>query len=126
MAAARKDLITFIIEPNKRLIKPYSYLPDSYNVIRLQTIELALWELGGTKPDLVFLSASFSALKTVKFLEAFKNFCQSELMPLIMVIDFSHRLNFVPGTSWGNKIAVLDSLASPKELFSTLSRVLRS
>lgn len=124
--AARTSLTILIVEPNKKLVLPYDHLPDSYKVTRTASIELALSKLSDVNPDLVFLSATFSISKSVKFLEALKNFSQFNLTPLIIVVDFSHPLNFVPGTSWGGKIAVLDSLVSQKELLSTMSRVLKS
>jgi hypothetical protein len=123
---AHRSLTTFVIEPNGKLNFPYGHLPSNYKVVQLATIELALWELANLKPNLVFLSASFPSSKLVKFLEAFKNFCRFELIPLVIIVDLSHRLNFIPGISWGGKIAVLDSFASKRELLSTISRVLKS
>lgn len=124
--SARTNLAVLIVEPNKKLVLPYGYLSGSYRLTRTDSIELALSKLSDVNPDLVFLSATFSISKSVKFLEALKNFSQFNLIPLIIVIDFSHPLNFVPGTSWGGKIAVLDSFVSQKELLSTMSRVLKS
>ena len=121
---SNQDLITIIIEPNSKLPSPYCHLPKNYNVVRFKTIKLALWELVELKPHLVFLSASFSSSTLVRFLEAFKGFTPSQLIPVIMIVDLSHRLNFIPGTSWGGKMAVLDSQASKKELYSALDRVL--
>ena len=118
------DLSILIIEPNKKLTLPYSYLPHSYKVTYITSIELGLAKLNRVNPNLVFLSASFSASKSLKFLESLKNSFKLKLIPLIIIVDLSHRLNFVPGTSWGGKIAVLDSFACKKELLSTLNRVL--
>ncbi len=122
---AQAVLAVLIIEPNRQLVMPYGHLPNSYIVNRFPTVELALVELTNTDPDIVFLSASFSPSKSVRFLEALKNFSKTKLIPLLIVVDLSHRLNFVPGTSWGGKIAVLDSFASKRELYSTLDRVLQ-
>jgi len=124
--SARTNLAILIVEPNKKLALPYEYLAGSYKLTRTDSIELALSKLSDVNPDLVFLSATFSISKSIKFLEALKNFSQFNLIPLIIVVDFSHPLSFVPGTSWGGKIAVLDSFVSQKELFSTMSRVLKS
>ncbi len=115
-----------IIEPNKKLILPYKYLPRSSKITRVSTIEQALRELAEINPKIVFLSASFSASKSLKFLEAFKNSSRNNLIPIIIVVDLSHRVNFVPGISWGGKIAVIDSFASKRELNSTLDRVLKN
>ena len=123
---AQPGLSILIIEPNKKLVMPYGHLLHSFVIFRVPTIELALQKLSPSHPGLVFLSASFSASKSIKFLEAFKNFSQPSLIPLIIIVDLSHRLNFVPGTSWAGKIAVLDSFVSKKELLSTLHRVLQS
>lgn len=114
-----------IVEPNKKLVTPFSYLPDSYKIARLLTVEQALQKLVEVNPSMVFLSASFSTSKSLKLLEALKNFFKDNLVALIILVDLSHRVNFVPGTSWGGKIAVIDSFASKRELRSTLDRVLK-
>ena len=115
-----------IIEPNKKLIIPYNHLPRSYDIFRVSTIDQALLKLAKVNPGIVFLSASFSALKSVSFLESLKNFSEDSLIPVIIVVDLSNRINFVPGTTWGGKIAVIDSCASKRELTSTLDRVLKA
>jgi len=124
--SAQPKLKILIVEPNKNLIVPYSYLPGSFKFVRVYSTQLGLRELTKITPDMVFLSGSFSASKTVRFLEALKNSSRSDLIPLIIVVDLSHRLNFVPGTSWGGKIAIIDSFISKKEFRSTISRVLRT
>ena len=115
-----------IVEPNRKLILLYKYLSHSRKITRVSTVEQALRKLAETNPSIVFLSASFSASKSVRFLGSLKNFSSASLIPIIIVVDLSHRVNFVPGTSWGGKIAVIDSFASKRELASTLDRVLKN
>lgn len=115
-----------IVEPNHSLVEPYCHLPRSYQTFRAASIEQALAKLIDHSPDLVFLSASFAPSKSLLFLEALKNGCLCSLIPLIMVVDLSHRISFLPGTSWGGKFAIIDSSVSQEELYSTLKRVLKA
>ena len=57
-----------VVEPNKKLIIPYKYLPLSCKITRVSTIEQALRNLSETNPKILFLSASFSASKSLKLL----------------------------------------------------------
>lgn len=124
--SAQLKFKVLIIEPNKNLTKPYSYLSKGWFVTRLTTNNLTSNSLKKINPDMVFLSASLPPLKSLKFLETLKDFDDSKLTPLIIVVDLSHRLNFVPGTSWGGRIGVLDSFSSKKEFFATITRILSS
>ena len=114
-----------IVEPNKKLITPYNYLTSLYSISRVSTIDQALLKLTKINPGIIFLSASFSASKSVRFLESLNNFSEGSLIPVVIVVDLSNRINFVPGTTWGGKIAVIDSCASKRELTSTLDRILK-
>lgn len=123
MTARPRNRIAFVIEPNEGLQEPYCFLPEKYFIIRIPTLKLAFWELGGTRPDLVFLSVSFKLVEQVRFLESLKNLARPNFVPLILVIDWSHRLNYLPGLSWGGRIAAVDCHASGKELLALLQRV---
>jgi len=114
-----------IIEPNCKLNLPYDYIPDSYNIVRAPSIEYAVRKLTENNPSIVFMSASFSVAKSIRLLEALKIFSCNSLIPIIIVVDLSNRINFVPGTTWGGKIAVIDSHISQKELYSTMGRVFK-
>lgn len=114
-----------IIEPNNRMGQPYSFLPPYYTITRLSTIENASKAFDYSSPHVAFLSASFSPSKTLRFLEMLKNASTSRLIPLVIVVDLGNRINFVPGTSWGRRIAVVDCFI-PKSLFlATLKRVVQ-
>lgn len=121
----KSALNILIVEPNNHLQAPYTLLLSPHSIIRVSSVELALSKLNTYQPSLVFLSASFSAPKSLKFIAALKNLCHKSLIPLIITIDLSNRLNFVPGISWGGKIAIIDSKISKKEFDSTLNRVLK-
>lgn len=108
------------LEPNDKLLFPYAYMPKGCKVARVSTIKQGIYRLDSLEPDLIFLSASYSLVKSLTFLETLKNVCVDRLIPLIVVIDFGNSINFVPGTNWGGKIAVLTSNSSRQELFYTL------
>lgn len=112
-----------IIEPNKLLQQPYSYIQKSLSVQRVESIQVGMLEISKSKPDIVFLSTSFSISQTVELLTALKNKSQDGLIPLIFVIDLSQKISSVPGTTWGNKLGILCSQSSFNELNSTLDRV---
>ena len=112
-----------IIEPNESLHKPYSFMKDAYESDRCASIESGLSLLAKRSPDIVFLSSSYSISKMLKILEAIKHKSHLTLIPLVIVVDLSNRINNIPGTSWGNKIGIVTSISSVKEYNSTLNRV---
>ncbi|MBP9815771.1 hypothetical protein KBD09_00845 [Candidatus Woesebacteria bacterium] len=115
-----------IVEPNRHLITPYNKFPAYWSIQRSDTIETALKDLRVHNPELIFLSTSFSLTKSIRLLDAIKNFSYSKLIPIIFVVDFSHRISHFPGTSWGGKAGIIHSLSSKDEINSTISRVLNS
>lgn len=114
---------TLIIEPQKALDSPYSYLPSSYNIHRVTSPESGLKYMSTETPDIVFLSTSISTPRILTFLESLKSASYNKLIPLILVIDLSHKLSTVPGTTWGGKLGVVTSISSENELNSTICRV---
>lgn len=118
-----KSLVVFILELNENLSIPYKYLPSDTSVFRTTSIKKALKHLAQITPDVVFLSASYEAEECIGFLEALKNASFNQLIPLIVVVDLSHPINFIPGTTWGGRLAVIDSQANPKELYEILERI---
>lgn len=115
-----------IIEPNDSVIKPYSYLDEIYEYERCTSVEKGLSIMASKYPDILFLSASFSLSKSLKVLESLKHKSAYGLIPLILVVDLSNRLSGIPGTEWGDKIGILSTLSSSKELHSTLDRVMNA
>lgn len=113
-----------IIEPNDALNIPYSYFLSKFEYDRCTSIEKGLQYMAHKYPDILFLSASFSLSKSLKALESLKQKSNLTLIPLILVVDFSNRLNTIPGTTWGDKIGVITSLSSSQEVNSTLHRVM--
>lgn len=113
-----------ILEPNQNLVFPYAFLPPVANLSRLSGFENGLKEIALSQFDLVFLSASFSPAQSLRFLENLKLSSGALLIPLVIIVDLNHRLNTLLGTSWGGRIAVLDSQVSKPEFFLALDRVL--
>lgn len=113
-----------IIEPKSQLLSPYSLFPPHWSIQRSSTIEIAFRDLQRCNPDLVFLSTSFSLTKIIRLLDTIKNLSSIKLIPIIFVVDFSHRISHFPGTTWGGKIGIIHTLSSKAEINSTLARVL--
>lgn len=117
----------FIIEPSEkssRIFDIFSQLyPNTVELIRYQTLNQAEKNLQHLSPALVVVSSSFSPVKTVEFLEHFKNTFVDQLIPLIFVIDFSLPITKIVGTHWGNKVGVLTTLSSKEEVKATLQRL---
>jgi len=113
-----------IIEANQKLKKPYQYLSPAYQTVRLSTIEKAGAIFLNFKPELIFLSCSFSPQQIITFLDCVANECRPHLIPIIFVIDLNHPLNFIPGTHWGQQTAVFSEFTSKHEFYTTLDRLL--
>jgi len=118
-------LTALIIEPNDKLIVPYTYLDDSYSIIRKSSAREGLTALFTNRVDIVFISASFPPNKTLSILETIKNKSKTKLIPVVVVVDFTNRLNFIPGTTWGGKIGVLDSFANEAQFVVVTDRIFR-
>lgn len=114
-----------IAEPNKHLSIPYCYVPSGFRICRTDSIKSALKELSHRVPDIAFISSSFPTHSALILLEAIKNCCLESLIPLIIVIDISNKVNFVPGVNWGGKIAIIDSLCTKKQFDVIFERVLK-
>ena len=112
-----------IIEPNAKLDVPYQFLPSEYHTTRVDSMEKAEAFLLHTVPHLVLLSASFSAERTRKFLLSLKQASYAHLPGLILVVDLSHSVSSVIGTTWGETAAVLCSLSQKKEIVAVLDRL---
>lgn len=122
-----KDSIpTLIIEPSRTISQPYNHIPASYDITRVTTLKTAFEQLLDNMPSLVFLSASFSTHKTLDFMNELKMTSRIKLIPLLMVVDLTNRINIIPGTFWGSKFGIVHSLSSKQEVESTLLRVLQN
>lgn len=102
-----------IIEPNDKLIKPYSYLKN-FSQIRARTVKQAVKALAANKFVFFIISASFSPEKQLLLLDAFKQNFKDQVIPLLVVVDLNQPTSTVLGTNWSNKIALLASNASRK------------
>lgn len=117
-------ITAFIVEPNLNMELPYKQLPNKWQLSKVNTIEKALVYLINSSPDVVFISASFSITKTIRLLESLKNLSSQQLIPIILVVDLSNKISYIPGTSWGGRVGIIHSLSSKQEINSTLNRVL--
>lgn len=122
MSSKNSDTI-LVIEPNELLEFPYLYLDQLGTVQRIPTIGQALKELVWNVPSMVFISASIDPKKVLILLDTLKDASRYTLIPVIIVVDLGKELSSVLGTSWGGKIAVVDSHVSKKDLISTISRI---
>jgi len=121
--SAQKSIL--IIEPNLKQSKPYSLLDQKiFKLTSVSNCLAANAELQKENFDLVFLSCSFSNKKLLSFLESLKQASKKEIIPLILVVDLGQPYSIVPGISWDNKIGLLSSQSSEKELAANLARLL--
>jgi hypothetical protein len=117
--------VALIIEPNPSLATPYMHLPSKFEPVCVPTLEQGIVKLSYIRsPALIFISTSFSASKVVHFLETVKNYSTTRLIPLIFVVDLSHKISSLLGTTWGGKLGIAHTLTSAKELDSILERIL--
>ena len=116
-----------IVEPKPDIAKPYNFLPQDSHTLHLTSVQKATQYLHDKKPDLVIVSASYSPLQIFHLLETLKEQSSSStyLIPLIFSIDLDHKTNFIPGTYWGKKLGIINSLSSKKEVELVLTRVCR-
>lgn len=114
-----------VIDPHQQLSKPYQSLPTDSTIVHVTSTPLATQYLRDRIPSLVIISASFSPSQMLDLLELVKTAVahQRFLVPLIIMVDLHDRINFVPGTHWGQKIGILCSLSSQDEVQAVINRV---
>lgn len=113
-----------ILEPKRALSLPYQHLQNKYQLNRVQTIEAGLKQISKTTPQLIILSASYSASKTLYFLESLKNLSQQRLIPILILVDLNQPVSQILGTSWGEHLAILASNASQSLTLQTVDSLL--
>lgn len=114
-----------IIEPKPELPIPYTFLPQESQTLHLSSIPRATQYLQNKMPDLVIVSASYSPPQVFQLLETLKEYSKTRLYltPLVFSIDLDHKNSFIPGTYWGNKLGIINSLSSKKEVELILTRI---
>lgn len=117
-------LTALVIEPNTQLQVPYKYLDTNYSVHRVSSLRQAHHLLRSIPFDLVLISASLQPLHSLRILEILKEQAKDQLPPVVFVIDFTNRINCLPGTTWLGKIAVVDNFANEDQFVGALDRVL--
>ena len=123
LASSQKSIL--IIEPHLQQRKPYSLLDQKiFKLTMVSNCLVANAELQKENFDLVFLSCSFSNKKLLIFLESLKQASKNKIIPLILVVDLNQPYSIVPGISWDNKISLLSSQSSAKELVASLTKLL--
>ncbi len=115
--------LAVIVEPNISLETPYSHMKSAFTLDRHISVPSALQSIAQNEPAIVCVSASFSPQLCLHLLTAVKNKSQHHLIPLLIVVDLSHKISTIPGTTWGNKLGILTSLSNVNEYNSTLDRV---
>jgi DNA-binding response OmpR family regulator len=109
-------LTALAIEPNEKLTHPYNLLPSHYHITRVSTIAEAEKCIATKIPSIILLNASFSKMEVLSFLEIVQKQLYSSIPKLIFVVDFNNRLNFIPGTNWGETADVISTRTNPKIL----------
>lgn len=117
------DTIVLIVEPNTGLKTPYSFIEGVWDIRRIASIDGAIEATLAKPPELVLLSASFDPSQTVKFLETLREVSVFRIIPLLVIVDLSCRISNVLGTSWGDRIAVIDCNITKKDFLSTIERI---
>lgn len=112
-----------IVEPNAAILEPYSYLPVSLHPLRVENPTDALDVLSTRTPVLCVLSASYPIEQTIVILDALRQSSRTFLIPLVIVVDLSVPVSYIPGTTWGDKVAVIDRFVPPNVFKSTIHRV---
>lgn len=113
-----------IIEPNTDLLYPYKYLPRSYSITRISSVDHSEKPFSTLSPTLILVSASLGPTDQLCILDRVKRHVKKEFPSIIIVVDLQNPLSFIIGTSWAGHLAVIDSHISPQEFFSTLTRVI--
>lgn len=126
MSALKPNTI-LIIEPRKELAQPYAYLPQESQLVHLRSTQKAVQYLQDKKPDLVVISASYSPKLVFHLLEAIKETSSAGqfLIPVVMMVDLEAENSYIPGTRWGEKLGLLYSLSTAKEVEVMLNKVCR-
>jgi hypothetical protein len=116
---------SLIIEPDESVIAPY-HLIKIARQRRVKSLDVAAQILSKPEelPDIIFLSADFSAAQCVEFLEFVKERITHKLIPLCIVINLRYPVSYVPGTTWAGKFGVIHTLTSPDEYQATLDRIM--
>lgn len=112
-----------IIEPNAQMTKPYVFIPSSWEIVRVESLETAFEQIVDQPPTLVTLSLSFPKHDILDYLQELRFSSREVLVPLILVIDLGQPLTFVPGTFWGGQLGILHSLSGADEVAATLARL---
>jgi len=124
MSALKLNTI-LIVEPKPDLAEVYGFLPQDKHLIHITSTQRATQYLQDKTPNLVIISASYSPVQIFHLLEVLKERSSSSkyLIPLIFSVDLDHKTNFIPGTYWGKKLGIINSLSSKKEVALILTRI---
>ena len=126
MKVKKKLPPALIIDPNRHFIPMYDYVSEFYDTTSIPSIPYAKRRLKTLSPSIVFVSSSYPAQTTLSFLTTLKNTSKHQIVPLVFVVDLTQKLNFIPGTTWARRIAVLDSFTTHQQLNSALQRILNA
>ena len=116
---SRRTPFLLIVEPDNSVDLPYRYFSEWYAPVamrRVTSIDVARSILDEKLPTMVLLSTSYSAHKTLRFLETLKLKMNMEVVPLVYVVNWSVRIQHILGTSWGDKVGILNTLSSQEEV----------
>ncbi|MFZ5376275.1 MAG: hypothetical protein ACOZAN_01235 [Patescibacteria group bacterium] len=115
-----------IIEPNDDLVNPYAFFDAQvFNCQRVRSLPSAKQQLKTFNYDLICLSMTFSAQSNLEMLTAIKDSLRDQITPLLFVIDLNQALSIVPGTHWGQKLAILHSDSDKTEFDTSMKQLLK-
>lgn len=89
-----------------------STLPDTLQFLAVET------------PTAVYCSSAFSPSKLLRFFSAIKDHSQTQLIPLLIGIDFNRPITTFPATRWAGKLGLVTADMSPAEYTALLDRLL--
>ncbi len=114
-----------IVEPNRKLQQPFAAIdPKQWTVTRVANLAALELALGQQQFDVVMLSCSFSAQKSLAILQLLNQQQLKRAVALVLVVDLNQRYSLVLGTKWAKQIGILSSESTAAEVNTTLARFL--
>jgi hypothetical protein len=101
-----------------------SQLQKRFQLTSVSTLPQALQFLAVKTPAAVYCSSAFSPNKLLRFFSAIKDHSQTNLIPLLIGIDFNHPIATFPATRWAGKLGLVTADMSSAEYTALLDRLL--
>lgn len=99
-------------------------LQKRFQLIHASTVSQALQFLAEETPVAVYCSSAFSPNKLLRVFSAIKDHSQTQLIPLLIGIDFNRPITTFPATRWAGKLGLVTVDMSTAEYTALLDRLL--